>query len=676
MASPAKTPLAMQLGLRPKSVSWLFISLGLVLAPHLGRLPFWILAFAVAFMFWRYMHERRGWPLPGGVLRLTLIILIMVGIVVTYGAPIQREPYVAFLVVLLGLKFIELRTRRDLFVVLFLGYFIVITHFLTRQSLVMTGYMLLVVWLLTTSLIHFSHRQDIGGKTVRSNSRLALIMLLQAIPIMAVMFVLFPRLANPLWGVPDSGGQATTGLSDNMSPGAISNLTQSDEVAFRATFKETLPAPDKRYWRGPVLWDYDGFTWSPGRPFISHPLRREVSGEAVEYTIIMEPSRKPWLLALDLPTEYITADNQRIILARNGLLPDRKQFTADYQLHAIGPVSDRTQYSLRSHLDYRTGEISAYMRRRALQLPDGIDETVFALARQLREENPGDKQLITAMLGYFNQQPFFYTLQPPLLGNQPVAEFLFDTRSGFCEHYASAFTVVMRAAGIPARVVTGYLGGDINPYGNYLQVRQSDAHAWAEVWLAGQGWVRYDPTAAVAPERITQGLDTLPEFSITPRILGQNTVFSELWLNAARRWDSVNHGWNRWVLSYDRNRQKRFLSQLGLDNENWLHIGIGIVVSISVLLLLFAGLMLLSSRHSDPAARWYEKYCKRLAGKGLARNDNEGPEDFARRVSQQYPQCAAQIKQITQSYINLRYGLASNRADLQQLKTSVRGLRI
>ena len=666
-----KNQLAMQLGLRPRTVSLLFISLALLILPHVTRLPLWTIVVSFIFMLWRFQHERRGWPLPGRTMRILLMLVIIVGIIASYGSPAGRLPFTALFVTLLGMKFIELRTRRDLMVILFLGYFVVITHFLDNQNIAMAIYMLAVVLLLTTALVSFNRRQDIRPGELRHDTRLALLMLLQAIPIMLILFVLFPRLSAPLWAIPTDGASGVTGLSDEMSPGKISSLTRSSAVAFRVDFHGGRPEPHQLYWRGPVLTNYDGYRWSKSKTLQSRRLKLQNIAKQVEYTVTLEANNKRWLLALDLPTHVVLNSFTRYPLNRNGFIPGFGRVTNDYQVLSNLPVTNRKKYRMVSSLEYKTPELSISQWEEALQLPANVGDKLVSFAQQLRNKHDTDEQVVDAMLEYFTRQEFFYTLQPKPLDTQPMQQFLFETREGFCEHYASAFTLVMRAAGIPARVVTGYQSSEINPYGDYLVVRQSDAHAWSEVWLDDRGWVRIDPTAAVAPERIRQGLEALPEFSISPVILGNNTALAKAWLTISRSWDAVNNVWYQVVLGYDYSEQKKLLEKFGLNNLHIVPIAITILAAIGILLGLFALFMLRQRKQQDTVGMLYERFCRVMEKRGQPRHPHEGPRDYCNRMVAVFPELAPQITTIATAYIRHRYARSQRSDETQRLRQAI-----
>ncbi|MDO9636236.1 MAG: DUF3488 and transglutaminase-like domain-containing protein, partial [Thiobacillus sp.] len=424
-------------------------------------------------------------------------------------------------------------------------------------------------------------------------------------------------------------------------PGTISQLIRSEAIPFRVQFDGPPPPSNARYWRGPVLWDYDGRSWSTRTP-LDGSAEVELLGEPLRYTLTLEPHNQRWLFALELPTA----------------LPPGSRASADMQILAQSAVQHRVRYSLASHTRYRLGaELAENEHQRALRLPAQANPRAQVLAERWRNTHANPRAIVDEALGLFRNQAFFYSLNPPLLGQQAVDDFLFNTRRGFCEHYAGAFVFLMRAAGIPARVVTGYQGGKMNPLGDYMIVRQSDAHAWAEVWLAGQGWVRIDPTAAVSPDRIESGIAAaLPEAEL-PFALTQLDL---AWLQRARSmsWDLVNNNWNQWVLGYGQERQRSVLSRFHAALASWQGMAIAMVTSLAVLVLGIALWMLWHAprRGVDPVQAAYRTFCARLARRGISRAPHEGPADFALRAAQLRPELAAQIEHITQSYIGLRYG--------------------
>jgi transglutaminase-like putative cysteine protease len=479
---------------------------------------------------------------------------------------------------------------------------------------------------------------------------------------MLVLFLLFPRVQGPLWGLPRDAFSGVTGLSDTMSPGTLSQLTLSDAVAFRVQFQGEMPKPNQLYWRGPVLWYFDGASWHMGLSFDSSTPSYSPRGEAVSYAVTLEPHDKRWLFALDLPAK--TVPGSRI--------------TADYQMLASLPVRQRVRYEMTSHTGYRLGYegLSPLERRRSLQLPEGYNWRARALAQNMRRAARDERDMLEQVLGMFRTQQFFYTLSPPLLGDNPIDDFLFNTRSGFCEHYASAFVFLMRAAGIPARVVTGYQGGELNPIGNYMIVRQSEAHAWAEVWVEDAGWLRVDPTAAVSPLRVESGIAAaIPASSQLPLLARGDMA----WLRQLRfTWDSIANSWNQWVLGYNPERQFWLLSRVGLDRANWQTLAMILVAATGLITTVLALAMLrrLSQRTRDPVAAIYARFCRKLARRGATRAPSEGPADFAERAARQLPDAASAIRAISQMYINLRYGRSGSVDSTRQFRQLVADLKL
>lgn len=643
-----------------RNVAWMVLSIGLVTAPHVERLPVWVSALACLFIAWRLQIAWKRQPLPRKWLLLFLVLSATAGIYLTYGTLFGRDAGVALLIVMITLKLLEMATLRDAMIVIFLSYFVVLTDFLYSQTIPTALLMLVAVWVITATMIGLQWRQ--GSLRYQETLRLSGVLLCQAAPLMVVLFLLFPRVQGPIWGLPQDAFSGITGLSDTMSPGTLSQLTLSDAVAFRVQFQEQLPKPNQLYWRGPVLWYFDGMAWHMGLSLENNAPTYSPRGRTVSYTVTMEPHNKRWLFALDLPAK---------------LAPDSR-LTGDYQMLSRMPVRQRIRYEMTSHTSYLLGYegLTGLERRRALQLPDGYNWRSRALAENMRRAASSDRDLVDQVLGMFRNQRFFYTLTPPLLGEHPIDDFLFNTRSGFCEHYASAFTFLMRAAGIPARVVTGYQGGELNPIGNYMIVRQSEAHAWAEVWLDGQGWVRVDPTAAVSPLRVEAGIAAaVPATDPLPLLVRGDSA----WMRQLRfTWDSFANTWNQWVLGYNPDRQLWLLARVGLDRATWQTLAFILMGITGVITLGFAIVMLrrLGQRGRDPVGRLYARFCAKLARRGVGRKPSEGPVAFAARASAQLPGAAVAIHRITELYVQLRYGRLDGREPLRRLKRLVAELQL
>ncbi len=648
--------------MRPGRAPWsadefLLLALGLAVAPHLFHLRPWVVPLVAVAGLWRWAVLRRRATAPGRLLLMAATVAVTVGVLLSHGTLFGRDAGVSLLTLLTGLKLLEARGRRDVLLLVFLGYFLVMTQFLFAQSVFLALFLVLAVLALTAALVGAHHPG--GERCLAVHLRLAGKMLLQSLPLMVVLFVLFPRLPGPLWHMPADARSGMTGLSDEMSPGSISRLSQSDEVAFRVEFDGPRPKASALYWRGPVLWFFDGRRWKAGFGPRSDTLRYAALGPRTRYFVTLEPSNKPWLFALDLPAQA----------------PPRARISSDFQVLAAAPVLSRLRYAMSSYLDYRTEALTALERRWGLGLPTGANPRAVALGRAWRQESGDPEAVVRRALRYFRDENFVYTLSPPLLpGPNPVDDFLFGSRRGFCEHYAGSFVVLMRAAGIPARVVTGYQGGEFNAFGGYLTVRQSDAHAWAEVWLEGRGWVRVDPTAAVSPSRVESGIAAaLPAPDPIPGLLRRDSP----WLQNLRLgWDFLNGGWNLWVLSYNQERQLQLLAGLGFGIVSWRELGLGLVAAVSALLGGFALFMLRPRRggREDAPLRSYRRFCRKLARVGLERGEAEGPRDFAVRVAAQRPDLAVAAGEITALYIAARYG-AGTEDGLRELRRRVAAFR-
>ncbi|HUF81759.1 MAG TPA: DUF3488 and transglutaminase-like domain-containing protein, partial [Burkholderiales bacterium] len=484
-----------------RHVAYLLLSLTMVAAPHVLYLPWWISAVVATLIGWRGYLGYARYPMPGRWMLFLIAVAATLGVFISYRTIFGREAGIALLVIMLALKFLEARTLRDAVLLIYLGYFLVITNFLRDQTILIGIYMLACTVVITATMISLNYAR--AEPPFRAQLRMAAVLLAQSVPLMVVLFLLFPRVPGPLWGLPQDTRTGTSGLSDSMSPGSLSKLTLSDEVAFRVQFQSPIPGPRHMYWRGPVMWDFDGRTWTASR-FFYNTLHEKISGEPVSYEVTLEPHNRRWLFALDLPAQ----------------VPPLSYIGGDFQLYANQPVKNRLRYDMRSYLSASYGGAeNRYALRRALILPAGSNPRSVQYAQSLREKIPDEQAFVDAILAMFRRN-FAYTLEPPLLGEHPVDEFLFSTRAGFCEHFASSFAVLMRAAGIPARIVTGYQGGQINAFGNYLIVRQADAHAWTEIWMVGRGWVRVDPTFAASPLRVDSGLSAaVPGSDVLPMML-------------------------------------------------------------------------------------------------------------------------------------------------------------
>ncbi len=636
----------------------ILVSLAMVIAPHAAHLPNWIPALVGVVLLARYYFGWRRLRLPNKWLLVALALACIAAIALSYRTLYGRDVGVAMLTVMMALKVMEMSRPRDTMVVLFLAYFLVVTNFFYSQSIPIALYMLLVVWAITATMIGLQHQTARGTPLAVLPAGM---IILQSVPIMLVLFLLFPRVQGPLWGLPQINYSAKTGLSESMAPGDVSSLSLSDAVAFRVLFEQMPEKPSQFYWRGPVLWNYDGRTWRAGLNLTAREPAVARLGPVLKYTVTMEPHDRYWMFAIDLPLT----------------IPQGAYLTTDYQLFSRRISRERLRYDMDSSPQYRVGvEESSATRRFAQRLPPGAAPRARELAAQWRAQGGSDRDIVARALAHFRENPFMYTLEPPLLDGDAVDQFLFETRSGFCEHYASAFTVLMRAAGLPARVVTGYLGGELNPVDGYLVVRQSDAHAWSEVWLPDEGWIRVDPTAAVSPLRIERGLAAaVPEID---RARLSRTGLD--WLKRARyALDAVANTWNQWVLGYNPERQLRFLGQFGLKDINWQSMVV-LLAAVSGLMLLGLALALLfrlNARRLDAVQRIYLAYCDAMAKRGAARGSSEGPRDFAARVSIQFPELKEAAHKISALYVALRYGKegtehAGQRARLDELRNAVR----
>lgn len=637
----------------------LLLAAVLVLAPHFGHLPLWTSGTVCLTLFWRAAITMRGSRLPPLWLLLPVSMLAMGGVYLSYRTLLGREAGVTMLALLLTFKLLEMHARRDLFVVIFLSFFLLLTNFFYSQSILTAVAMIATIIVLLSAQITFQFTGAVPPLAARL--KMAGRVFLVAAPLGVLLFIGFPRIQGPLWGLPGDATSGKSGMSDTMSPGSMTNLALSEEVAFRAIFSSAAPPQEQLYWRGPVLSRFDGRTWSrigvAQMPDTVQRLRRQLawSGPAYPYEVTLEPGRRQFLFMLELSEPDIAASE------------GRTSYTDELE-HLVQASSDkRLRYKGLAHPSHvAQGGLSPTALERWLQLPQGFNPRTMRYAEQIRtlRTERGDDAAIAAVLDNFRRS-FEYTLEPDRLGRDSIDEFLFDTRKGFCEHFSGAFVYVMRAAGLPARVVNGYQGGELNPVDGYYTVRQSDAHAWSEVWLGPQrGWTRIDPTAAVAPERIRSSLaQTLPQTApfglqgLVDLARDQNSWLAQMRFGIS----AVNNAWNQWILDYNPDRQEHFLRELAAAFGNW---------RLLAALALISGLVLLAKygragRARDPLDAAYLAFCRQLARHGLEKAPDEGPLSLSQRVRQlKLPrEKIAAMTEFLELYGALKYGAPAAQRD-------------
>ncbi|TQV67702.1 DUF3488 domain-containing protein [Exilibacterium tricleocarpae] len=652
------------------SLAWLLVAQAAAIAPHIPRLPVWLVGAWLFVVAWRVQVFRGVWAFPGAPVKALLVIVCGASLLFGYGRFFGLEPMVALLLAAFVLKLLEMHRRRDALVVIYLGFFTCSTQLLFSTTMPAAVYALLCVVLLTAALIGLN--QSEGHKQPLRSVQLAAKLVLQCLPMMVLLFLVLPRL-GALWSVPMQQSAASTGVSDSMSPGDITRLARSGGLAFRVAFDGAVPPPSQRYWRGLVFSRFDGRRWSQARiagfrdgpvlatPDNPQPWQRlvEVSGSSRTYEVIMEPSHQPWLFALATPRDYSTGIS----------------LTRDFRLVYREPVGKRLRYRVTSYPDYRleAQPLPDWRLRQELQLPDDFNPRARRQAQEWYRDAGSTEAYVERLLDYYNSD-FTYTLEPPPLGRDSVDEFLWGTKRGFCEHFAGSFVFMLRAAGVPARVVVGYLGGELNPLEGYLQVRQYDAHAWAEVWLRGRGWVRVDPTGAVAPERIEADLRSAlseQESQLVSGVLALDRYRAIAWLNRLRlQWDALNYRWHRRVLGYDSTMQAGLLRQL-LGEVSPLRVALLVIGVGGAILGLIALRVLLKGRkpRPSPATRQYQRFVRKLSRAGLARAPGEPPRDFARRVATRRPDLEQAVLAITDLYERISY--AGQAALVPELRRSV-----
>jgi protein-glutamine gamma-glutamyltransferase len=646
------------------ALQWLLATGAMACAAIAFELPNWISLVFAASLCWRYAIERFHWRRPRRLLRYTFAVLVIAGVSREFGTVLGRDPGLSLLVALLGLKLLELRGLRDAMFTLFLFYIVLAGAFLFNQTLLTAIWGVACVVASVITLMRL--QQPLPGRAVW---RIAPELVVKAVPLLLVLYLLFPRVGGTLWGVSTQAGRGSSGIPEEVRPGAINELSSSAEIAFRADFVNGAPPGRELYWRALVLWDSDGRVWKRGVAGLTGAGGRvRALGRAVQYRMTLEPSNKRWLFALDLPAT----------------VPSGAVARSDFTFTRPDIVRERMSYDLISYPRYATTELNPIERERALALPP-LSARVRAYADYLRRQHAEPAARVQAVLTHIRDEHFVYTLTPPLLGDDPVDQFFFETRRGFCEHYASAFATLMRATGVPARIVVGYQGGEVNPTGNYLIVRQADAHAWVEVALPGRGWVRVDPTAAVAPERVELGIEAIRRLEaqgLVPGAVSAEALARALnlgWLERMTRearlyWDYTNLAWYRFVVDYRKENQEGLLHALGFETIQWSRV---LILLGGACTLLLVGYVAWARRGPtlDPAQRWYLRFCRKLQRGGVTRAAHEGPLAFCERACGVRPDLAPVIRAVTAHYLNLRYAPSASNDEFRLLVRGVRGLR-
>lgn len=602
--------------------------IALILLPQVPNLPWWCSTLTAIVLFWRGVLAVQAKPLPSRWWRAGLLAVTLVATYATHRTLLGRDAGVTLIVILLALKTLELRARRDAFVIFFLGFFTMLTNFFYSQSLPTAFAMLLALLGLLTALVN-AH-MPVGKPPLMQAARTAGWMALLGAPIMLVLFLLFPRMA-PLWGTPNDAMTGRTGLSNTMRVGSIAQLALDDGIAARIRFDgNRAPAQRDLYFRGPVLSQFDGREWT-APPLFSRggflPQNLRVRGDAIGYEVTLEPSNRPWLLTLDAAPAKPE-------------LPGYELFgTPDLQWFANRPIGDLVRYRAESFTQFQSGP---QRRTAALQpyvaLPPGSNPRTAALAAEMKRDpvlaGAGTSGFVQAAMRRLRTGGYSYTLEPGVYGNDTADEFWFDRKAGFCEHIASAFVVLMRALDIPARIVTGYQGGEINGVDNFWTLRHSDAHAWAEVWQEGAGWVRVDPTGAISPDRVGQFQRLAPQPGL---FAGAMTAMSPtLAQNLRAAWEAVNNGWNQWVLNYTQSRQLDLLKNLGFEAPSLQDLATVLLVLLVVASLAGAGWTLWERSQHDPWLRLLGQARARMKKAGIEVPDAMPPREMATRLAERF----------------------------------------
>jgi transglutaminase-like putative cysteine protease len=665
--------MATRLGALPRDARdtlFLLLVIAWVVLPQVGNLPVWCSTLAAVVLAWRAWLAVRGRPLPGKWWLSGLLVLTLAATFATHRTVLGRDAGVTMIVVLLALKTLEVRARRDAFVVFFLGFFTMLTNFFFSQSLLTAAAMLVALLGLLTALVN-AH-MPVGRPPLAQAARTATTIALLGAPIMAVLFVLFPRLA-PLWGIPSDAMSGRSGLSATMQVGNLASLALDETIAMRVKFEGPVPQQSDLYFRGPVLSTFDGREWRTLQPRLGSPASRvlggnaqlQVAGTPVRYEVTLEPSNRPWVMVLDAAVNPPETPGFTTMM------------TSELQWVANRPVTDLLRYSAESYVDFRHGprNSAAALPPQYTELPAGFNPRTMELAAQMRIDGAragrDNAALVQAAMNHLRNGNYHYTLDPGVYGPDTADEFWFNRKEGFCEHIASAFAVLMRAMDIPARVVTGYQGGERNSVDGFWVLRQSDAHAWTEVWLAGRGWVRVDPTSAVAPGRVGAFQRLQPPRGVLATAFG--TAAPELAINFRAAWDALNNGWNQWVLNYTQSKQLNLLRNLGFESPSWEDLSYVLIALVVLAALAGAAWTLWDRRQHDPWLRLLTRARKRLKEAGLEVSPTAPPRQIATLVTARFGESARSLSDWLLALEMQRYartpqaGLAALQRQFKQL---------
>ena len=631
--------------------------IGWTVAPHLLHLPLWCAGMTLLLLSWRTWLALTSAALPSRWL-ISAILVLAAGLTL-WGERtlLGKEAGITLLVVLMSLKTLELRARRDALVVFFLGFFLVLTHFLYSQSLATGLWLLGAVWGLLTALV-LAH-MPVGRPPLWRAGAVAARAALLGVPVMLALFVLFPRV-GPLWGLPqDAIGR--TGLSGTMRLGGVASIAEDDSVALRLRFFGPMPQPDQLYFRGPVLSTFDGRDWTrlvPNFPAAQRPrLDLEVRGPPLRYEMTIEPSQLPLLPLLEM-----TPDRPDSAPRIEGWLLTHR---SDGQWQTDRPLLDRQRVEVSAWLDHRHGPQQDVLGLRDLvDLPPNANPRTLQWAAQLRQQpalaNADARTLSSAVLAHIRSSGYTYTLEPGPYSDNAIDEFWLDRKLGFCEHYASAFVVVMRAMDVPARVVTGYQGADPELQDGYVVVRQRNAHAWAEIWQAGVGWLRVDPTAAVAPDRVQRGRSLRPPPGLMAGAM--NSLSPAFAAQMRTALETVNNRWNQWVLNYSRGQQFGLLKSLGFESPNWQDLATTLILLLCSATLAGAAWAWWDRHHQDPWQRLHSRVMRQLQALGVSVLPHHAPRERAAQVRLQLGAAGESVALQLETLDRLRYGAPAGAA--------------
>ena len=619
----------------------------------------------------------RSQAAPPSWVMIILMVFSLGLILFFYGGWNGQKAGISFLVLLVALKFLESRGLRDYFVTCLILYFLAASSFLFDSSITSIVIVLVYTIAITAILLKLSNPKEIKALAAIGASTEIIV---KALPLAIFLFFFFPRIQGDFGFLPSQDfSEGKDALSNSLVAGEMAASAFDNSLAFRVQFDGAIPAREFLYWRSKVMNIERNFQWEVALPQLrrfNEAIRKRKAASLnngdISYEILHEKTKDLFIPYLD----YVAGIS-------SGELLD------DYSVYISKPIDSDFNYRGSSTLKPSLPKPVKLDRARLLQTTAQPSAKMQTLLRQWRSNASTDKQLADLVYKWLADNEFSYSLRPPTLDqDRPLEDFIFNSKVGYCEHYASTFSTLMRWLGVPARIVVGYQGGSINKQGNFIEVKYSDAHAWSEVWV-DQHWQRYDATLVVSPERIEFGMDAFADLW-NSNLLGSqldgralSNILNPTGINGALNFikenlNNIGYQWNKWIVNYDFDAQRKLLSRLGFSTRNSVSTLVAILLlgGCSILLFYFWRLLPKPQRIGEEQ-RVYLKFVALFSKQGIDKALSETPNDFADKVIKKHPGLASKVRKIIDDYISLRCTTKEGSVELlKQFKQNVKQFKI